>query len=77
MLTKEITSLQTALEFKSNEMKELRQLYQAVALRVEEIPLKDLEITKLKHKVVELKQALDQKITYERFVFPLHNVITT
>ncbi|VDL69881.1 unnamed protein product [Nippostrongylus brasiliensis] len=66
MLTKEINSLQTALEFKSNEMKELRQKYQQVALRVEEIPVKELEITKLKHKVIELKQALDQKLTYEK-----------
>ncbi|WKY00665.1 hypothetical protein Q1695_015024 [Nippostrongylus brasiliensis] len=68
MLTKEINSLQTALEFKSNEMKELRQKYQQVALRVEEIPVKELEITKLKHKVIELKQALDQKLTYEKML---------
>uniref|UniRef100_A0A158PAA0 Liprin-beta-2 n=1 Tax=Angiostrongylus cantonensis TaxID=6313 RepID=A0A158PAA0_ANGCA len=68
MLTKEINSLQTALEFKSSEMKELRQKYQQVALRVEEIPVKELEITKLKHKVIELKQALDQKLTYEKKV---------
>uniref|UniRef100_A0A0N4WK27 Liprin-beta-1 n=1 Tax=Haemonchus placei TaxID=6290 RepID=A0A0N4WK27_HAEPC len=68
MLTKEINSLQTALEFKSCEMKELRQKYQQVALRVEEIPVKELEITKLKHKVIELKQALDQKLTYEKML---------
>ncbi|KJH53175.1 hypothetical protein DICVIV_00673 [Dictyocaulus viviparus] len=68
MLTKEINSLQTALEFKSCEMKELRQKYQQVALRVEEIPVKELEITKLKHKVTELKQALDQKLTYEKML---------
>ncbi|KAJ1354710.1 hypothetical protein KIN20_011714 [Parelaphostrongylus tenuis] len=68
MLTKEINSLQTALEFKSNEMKELRQKYQQVALRVEEIPVKELEITKLRHKVVELKHALDQKLTYEKLL---------
>ncbi|KIH44288.1 hypothetical protein ANCDUO_25688 [Ancylostoma duodenale] len=66
MLTKEINSLQTALEFKSSEMKDLRQKYQQVALRVEEIPVKELEITKLKHKVIELKQALDQKLNYEK-----------
>ncbi|PIO69765.1 CAP-Gly domain protein [Teladorsagia circumcincta] len=69
MLTKEINSLQTALEFKSSEMKELRQKYQQVALRVEEIPVKELEITKLKHKVIELKQALDQKLNYEKYVY--------
>lgn len=68
MLTKEINSLQTALEFKSSEMKELRQKYQQVALRVEEIPVKELEITKLKHKVIELKQALDQKLNYEKML---------
>nr|CDJ82748.1 Unknown [Haemonchus contortus] len=68
MLTKEINSLQTALEFKSCEMKELRQKYQQMALRVEEIPVKELEITKLKHKVIELKQALDQKLTYEKML---------
>ncbi|VDM82001.1 unnamed protein product [Strongylus vulgaris] len=68
MLTKEINSLQTALEFKSSEMKELRQKYQQVALRVEEIPVKELEITKLKHKVIELKQALDQKLSYEKIL---------
>ncbi|CAI4224848.1 unnamed protein product [Auanema sp. JU1783] len=68
MLTKEINSLQTALELKSSEMKELRQKYQQIALRVEEIPLKDLEITKLKHKVAELKQSLDQKINYEKML---------
>ncbi|ETN80978.1 hypothetical protein NECAME_08827 [Necator americanus] len=65
VLTKEINSLQTALEFKSSEMKDLRQKYQQVALRVEEIPVKELEITKLKHKVIELKQALDQKLNHE------------
>ncbi|EPB80268.1 hypothetical protein ANCCEY_00670 [Ancylostoma ceylanicum] len=68
MLTKEINSLQTALEFKSSEMKDLRQKYQQVALRVEEIPVKELEITKLKHKVIELKQALDQKLNYEKIL---------
>ncbi|CAJ0600440.1 unnamed protein product [Cylicocyclus nassatus] len=68
MLTKEINSLQTALEFKSSEMKDLRQKYQQVALRVEEIPIKELEITKLKHKVIELKQALDQKLSYEKIL---------
>ncbi|KAK6739926.1 hypothetical protein RB195_008422 [Necator americanus] len=68
MLTKEINSLQTALEFKSSEMKDLRQKYQQVALRVEEIPVKELEITKLKHKVIELKQALDQKLNHEKIL---------
>lgn len=66
MLSKEINSLQTALELKSSEMKELRQKYQQIALRVEEIPVKELEISKLKHKVNELKQTLDQKLIHEK-----------
>lgn len=47
-------------------MKELRQKYQQIALRVEEIPVKELEISKLKHKVNELKQTLDQKLIHEK-----------
>ncbi|PAV68444.1 hypothetical protein WR25_09778 isoform B [Diploscapter pachys] len=68
MLSKEINSLQTALELKSSEMKELRQKYQQIALRVEEIPVKELEISKLKHKVNELKQTLDQKLIHEKIL---------
>ena len=66
--------MQTALELKSSEMKELRQKYQQIALRVEEIPVKDLEISKLKHKVNELKQTLDQKLIHEKWDFEFRNV---
>ncbi|KAF1761139.1 hypothetical protein GCK72_009393 [Caenorhabditis remanei] len=68
MLTKEISSLQTALEMKSAEMKELRQKNQNLSLQVDEIPLKELEISKWKHKSNEYKQMLDQKINGEKIL---------
>uniref|UniRef100_A0A8R1E408 Uncharacterized protein n=1 Tax=Caenorhabditis japonica TaxID=281687 RepID=A0A8R1E408_CAEJA len=68
MLTKEISSLQTALEMKSSEMKELRQRNQNLSLQVDEIPLKELEISKWRHKANEYKQMLDQKINGEKIL---------
>ncbi|CAI5446122.1 unnamed protein product [Caenorhabditis angaria] len=68
MLTKEISSLQTALEMKSAEMKELRQKNQNLSLQVDEIPLKELEISKWRHKANEYKQMLDQKINGEKIL---------
>ncbi|CAO4370614.1 unnamed protein product [Caenorhabditis nigoni] len=68
MLTKEISSLQTALEMKSAEMKDLRQKNQNLSLQVDEIPLKELEISKWKHKSNEYKQMLDQKINGEKIL---------
>ncbi|CAI2348447.1 unnamed protein product [Caenorhabditis sp. 36 PRJEB53466] len=68
MLTKEISSLQIALEMKSAEMKELRQKNQNLSLQVDEIPLKELEISKWKHKSNDYKQMLDQKINGEKIL---------
>ncbi|CAB3401246.1 unnamed protein product [Caenorhabditis bovis] len=68
MLTKEISSLQTAMEMKSAEMKELRQKNQNLSLQVDEIPLKELEISKWRHKANEYKQILDQKINGEKIL---------
>ncbi|CAD6187943.1 unnamed protein product [Caenorhabditis auriculariae] len=66
MLSKEISSLQTALEMKSAEMKELRQKNQQLSLQVDEIPLKELEISKWRHKSNEYKHRLDQKTNCEK-----------
>uniref|UniRef100_A0A914RXN5 Uncharacterized protein n=1 Tax=Parascaris equorum TaxID=6256 RepID=A0A914RXN5_PAREQ len=65
-LSKEISSLNAALEMKSTEMKELRHINAKLQLKVEEIPPKDIEISKLKHRVRELKQLVDQKMNTEK-----------
>ncbi|KHN72942.1 Uncharacterized protein M01A8.2 [Toxocara canis] len=65
-LSKEISSLNAALEMKSTEMKELRHINAKLQLKVEEIPPKDIEISKLKHRVHELKQLVDQKMNTEK-----------
>uniref|UniRef100_A0A9J2QAK8 Lebercilin domain-containing protein n=1 Tax=Ascaris lumbricoides TaxID=6252 RepID=A0A9J2QAK8_ASCLU len=65
-LSKEISSLNAALEMKSTEMKELRHINAKLQLKVEEIPPKDIEISKLKHRVRELKQLVDQKVNTEK-----------
>ncbi|GMR42166.1 hypothetical protein PMAYCL1PPCAC_12361 [Pristionchus mayeri] len=67
-LSQEISSLNTALQLKSSEMKELRQKNQHLTMRVDEIPGKELEISKLKHKVTELKLQLDQKHEREKLL---------
>uniref|UniRef100_A0A1I7TEI5 Uncharacterized protein n=1 Tax=Caenorhabditis tropicalis TaxID=1561998 RepID=A0A1I7TEI5_9PELO len=53
---------------KSAEMKDLRQKNQNLSLQVDEIPLKELEISKWKHKSNEYKQMLDQKINGEKIL---------
>nr|CTP81868.1 BMA-CLIP-1 [Brugia malayi] len=65
-LSKEISSLNTALEIKSTEIKTLRHSNAKLQLKVEEIPLKDIEISKLKHRVRELKILVDQKTNTEK-----------
>uniref|UniRef100_A0A915PCW0 Uncharacterized protein n=1 Tax=Setaria digitata TaxID=48799 RepID=A0A915PCW0_9BILA len=65
-LSKEISSLNTALEIKSTEIKTLRHSNAKLQLKVEEIPLKDIEISKLKHRVRELKALVDQKTNTEK-----------
>lgn len=65
-LSKEISSLNAALEMKSAEMKDLRRLNARLSLQVEELKPKDIEIAKLKHRVNELKQQLDQKKSTEK-----------
>ncbi|EJD76144.1 hypothetical protein LOAG_16846 [Loa loa] len=65
-LSKEISSLNTALEIKSTEIKTLRHSNAKLQLKVEEIPLKDIEISKLKHRVRELKILVDQKTSTEK-----------
>ncbi|PIO58328.1 hypothetical protein TELCIR_20239, partial [Teladorsagia circumcincta] len=69
-LTADKKALQTALANDSDQRNQASFVNfdeAIVALRVEEIPVKELEITKLKHKVIELKQALDQKLNYEKY----------
>lgn len=58
--------MNAALEMKSTEMKELRHINAKLQLKVEEIPPKDIEISKLKHRVRELKQLVDQKVNTEK-----------
>ncbi|KAL4002026.1 CAP-Gly domain family protein [Acanthocheilonema viteae] len=67
-LSKEISSLNTALEIKSTEIKTLRHSNAKLQLKVEEIPLKDIEISKLKHRVRELKILVDQKTNTEKIL---------
>ncbi|GMT19087.1 hypothetical protein PFISCL1PPCAC_10384 [Pristionchus fissidentatus] len=67
-LSQEISSLNTALQLKSSEMKELRLKNQHLTMRVDEIPGKDLEISKLKHKITEIKLQLDQKHEREKLL---------
>ncbi|KAF8356791.1 clip-1 [Pristionchus pacificus] len=67
-LSQEISSLNTALQMKSSEMKELRLKNQHLTMRVDEIPGKELEISKLRHKITELKLQLDQKHEREKLL---------
>ncbi|VDK65428.1 unnamed protein product [Onchocerca ochengi] len=67
-LSKEISSLNTALEIKSTEIKTLRHSNAKLQLKIEEIPLKDIEISKLKHRVRELKILVDQKTNTEKIL---------
>ncbi|MFH4973661.1 hypothetical protein AB6A40_000370 [Gnathostoma spinigerum] len=65
-LSEEIRSLNAALEMKSTEMRELRHLNATLQLKLEVVPMKDIEISKLKHRVQELKAVVDQKLITER-----------
>lgn len=56
------------MEIKSTEIKTLRHSNAKLQLKVEEIPLKDIEISKLKHRVRELKVLVDQKTNTEKYV---------
>uniref|UniRef100_A0A0N5AMT0 Cilia- and flagella-associated protein 157 n=1 Tax=Syphacia muris TaxID=451379 RepID=A0A0N5AMT0_9BILA len=65
-LFKEINSLNAALEMKIIENKNLRHENAELQLRVDEIPGKEIEISKLKHRVGELKSVIEQKKNNER-----------
>uniref|UniRef100_A0A183D7X1 Myosin_tail_1 domain-containing protein n=1 Tax=Gongylonema pulchrum TaxID=637853 RepID=A0A183D7X1_9BILA len=65
-LSKEISSLNAALEIKSAEIKNLRQKNATLQLKVEEIPRKDIEISTLQHRVRELKTLVEQKTSTEK-----------
>jgi len=60
MLNAEVHSLQTALEMKTEEMKQARKTNSELQLRVEEMEAKDIEISKLKHRNGELKALVEQ-----------------
>lgn len=63
----EINSLNTAIELKSTEMKELRHQNRNLQLLVDGIPEKDIQMRKLTHRVEELKSTLAQQIEREKY----------
>ncbi|VDN02495.1 unnamed protein product [Thelazia callipaeda] len=67
-LSKEISSLNTALEMKSTEIRTLRHLNAKLQLKVDDIPAKEIDISKLKHRVHEMKNLIDQKNITEKIL---------
>lgn len=66
MLNAEVQSLNTALELKSSEIKDLRQKNQHLQLLVDELPEKEMEINKLKHRVEELRATVENRKDTEK-----------
>ncbi len=66
MLNAEVQSLNTALDLKSTENKELRRQNLHLQLLADELPEKETEINKLKHQIEELRAAIEQRKDTEK-----------